>query len=98
MTRGRDPAMVRRRVASAWLLTQMHFRKVVNPDDFRALAVLWEEKKPVAFRRKSRKINLPAAPTFNSLHRPERSRPVAADSEAAENSQCDRDGWHRADR
>jgi putative transposase len=39
VTRWRDAAMVERWVASAWLLTEKHFRKVIGHRDFWALAV-----------------------------------------------------------
>jgi putative transposase len=40
VTRWRDAAMVERWVASAWLLTEKHFRKVVGFRDFWALSVI----------------------------------------------------------
>lgn len=39
VTRWRDSAMVKRWVASAWLLTEKHFRKVIGHRDFWTLAV-----------------------------------------------------------
>lgn len=39
VTRWRDSAMVQRWVASAWLLTEKHFRKVIGHRDFWTLAV-----------------------------------------------------------
>src|SRR5204862_4284293 len=47
VTRWRDGEMVERWVASAWLLTEKHFRKVIGHRDFWALAViLGREQKP----------------------------------------------------
>jgi hypothetical protein len=40
VTRSRDAAMVERWVASAWLLTEKHFRKVIGFRDFWALSVI----------------------------------------------------------
>ena len=40
LTRWRDAGMVERWVASAWLLTEKHFRKVVGFRDFWALSVI----------------------------------------------------------
>lgn len=40
VTRWRDAAMVERWVASAWLLTEKHFRKVIGFRDFWALSVI----------------------------------------------------------
>lgn len=40
VTRWRDSAMVERWVASAWLLTEKHFRKVIGHRDFWTLAVI----------------------------------------------------------
>ena len=40
VARWRDAAMVERWVASAWLLTEKHFRKVVGFRDFWALSVI----------------------------------------------------------
>ena len=40
VTRWRDAAMVERWVASAWLLTEKHFRKVLGFRDFWALSVI----------------------------------------------------------
>jgi putative transposase len=40
VTRWRTAAMVQRWVASAWLLTEKHFRKVCGSKDFWALAVI----------------------------------------------------------
>ena len=49
VTRWRTGDMVERRVASAWLLTEKHFRKVVGHRDLWALAVvLGRERKPNA--------------------------------------------------
>lgn len=47
VTRWRDSAMVERRVASAWLLTEKHFRKVTDHRDFWTLAVIPGREKPV---------------------------------------------------
>jgi len=47
VSRWRDAAMVERWVASAWLLTEKHFRKVIGHRDFWTLAVtLGREKNP----------------------------------------------------
>ena len=47
VTRWRNGEMVQRWVASAWLLTEKHFRKVIGHRDFWALAViLGREQKP----------------------------------------------------
>jgi putative transposase len=49
VTRWRDPDMVERWVASAWSLTEKHFRKVIGHRDLWALAVvLGRERKPNA--------------------------------------------------
>src|SRR3954469_11736640 len=49
VTRWRDADMVERWVASAWLLTEKHFRKVIGHRDLWALAVLLgRERKPNA--------------------------------------------------
>ena len=53
VTRWRDAGMVERWVASAWLLTEKHFRKVVGHRDLWALAVaLGREHKPSASSEK----------------------------------------------
>ena len=47
VTRWRDAAMVERWVASAWLLTEKHFRKVIGHKDFWTVAaILGREKTP----------------------------------------------------
>lgn len=52
VTRWRDAGMVERWVASAWLLTEKHFRKVIGHRDFWALAVnLGREATPNASRK-----------------------------------------------
>jgi hypothetical protein len=56
VTRWRDGAMVERWVASAWLLTEKHFRKVIGHRDFWALAVILGREKhccPVKTRTES---------------------------------------------
>ena len=45
VTRWRDGAMVERWVASAWLLTEKHFRKVIGHKNFWALAVILGREK-----------------------------------------------------
>jgi transposase-like protein len=45
VTRWRDGAMVERWVASAWLLTEKHFRKVIGHRDFWTLAVILGREK-----------------------------------------------------
>jgi len=53
VTRWRDADMVERWVASAWLLTEKHFRKVIGHRDLWALAVvLGRERKPNASSEK----------------------------------------------
>jgi len=53
VTRWRTGDMVERWVASAWLLTEKHFRKVVGHRDLWALAVvLGRERKPNASSEK----------------------------------------------
>jgi hypothetical protein len=53
MTRWRTAEMVQRWVASAWLMTEKHFRKVVGCRDFWALSViLGRESNPNASREK----------------------------------------------
>ena len=54
MTRWRTAEMVQRWVASAWLLTEKHFSKVVGHRDFWALSViLGREQTPNVDSRKS---------------------------------------------
>jgi transposase-like protein len=50
VTRWRNGEMVERWVASAWLLTEKHFRKVIGHRDFWALAVILgrEKNSPVS--------------------------------------------------
>ena len=46
VTRWRNGEMVERWIASAWLLTEKHFRKVIGHRDFWALAVILGREKP----------------------------------------------------
>ena len=53
VTRWRDAGMVERWVASSWLLTEEHFRKVVGFRDFWALAViLGREENPATSQQR----------------------------------------------
>lgn len=53
VTRWRDAAMVERWVASAWLLTEKHFRKVVGFHDFWTLSViLGRDQNPAASQQR----------------------------------------------
>ena len=67
VTRWRTAEMVERWVASAWLITEKHFRKVIGHRDLWTLAVALGREKTFAIRRKSRNMKLPARSTFNYL-------------------------------
>lgn len=66
ITRWRIAEMVQRWLASAWLLAENHFRKVVGHKDFWALSViLGREQNPTPLKEKWHKANLPALSNLN---------------------------------
>jgi len=66
VSRWRDADMAERWVASAWLLTEKHFRRIDGHEHLWALAtILGVGKLLPRNRRKWRNMNSAAAPTFN---------------------------------
>ena len=66
VTRWRDADMVERWVASAWLLTEKHFRAAHgHAPSVGPWPSIWDENKLPTPLRKWRNMNLSAVPTFN---------------------------------